>query len=140
MAKKSEPRSLGHSPFRELVGATFTRAEDGYSECVLEVTEKVFNSYGTLHGGAFFTLADAGMGAALYAGLAEDEICTTIETNVVFFKSVKAGKLTCASRVIHRGATVAAAEAEIRLGSELVAKALGTFSIRKERAKEDRKP
>jgi len=140
MAKKYAPRLLGYSPFRELVGATFTRVEDGYSECVLDVTEKLFNPYGTLHGGAVFTLADAGMGAALYAGVEEDEICTTIETKVVFFRPVKSGKLTCASKVIHRGGTIAATESEIRLGSELVAKALGTFSIRKEREDKDRKP
>jgi len=63
-----------YSPFRELVGVVFTEIESGYSKSVLEVGEKLFNAGGFLHGGVAYTLADSGMGVALWASLGEDEV------------------------------------------------------------------
>ena len=55
----------------------------------------------------------------------------TIETSIFYFKAVSAGALTCESRVVHRGKRIAVMEAEIMNGEQLVAKAVGTFSIYK---------
>jgi len=57
----------GFSPFRDLVGVTFTKVEGGYSHCVVEVDKKLLNPAGIVHGGALYTLADSGMGAALFS-------------------------------------------------------------------------
>src|SRR5512136_1064263 len=121
----------GFSPFRDLVGVTFTKVDNGYSQCTLEVDKKLMNPGGIMHGGALSTLADSGMGAALYSFVGEDEIFVTIETSVFYFKAVSAGRLTCESRVVHRGKRIAVMEAEIKNGEQLVAKAVGTFSIYK---------
>ena len=119
----------GFSPFRELVGVTFTKAESGYSHCYLEVDKKLLNPAGIVHGGAIYTLADSGMGVALYSFVGEDEVFVTIETSVFYFKAVSSGTLTCESKVVHRGKRIAVTEAEIKNGEQLVAKAVGTFSI-----------
>ena len=119
----------GLSPFRDLVGVTFTRIDNGYSQCVLKVKKKVMNPGGIVHGGALYTLADSGMGVALYSFVGEDEVFMTIETSVFYFKAVSSGTLTCESRVVHRGKRIAVVEAEINNGEQLVAKAVGTFSI-----------
>jgi len=123
----------GFSPFLELVGVTYTAIENGYSEAVLEVTEKLLNSQRIVHGGATFTLADCGMGAALYSCLQRNERVRTIETKIVYFKAVKSGTLTCDTQVVHRSKSIAALESEIKQRGKLVAKAIATFSIYKEK-------
>jgi acyl-CoA thioesterase len=121
----------GFSPFRELVGVTFTKVENGYSHCFLEVDKKLLNPARIVHGGAIYTLADSGMGVALYSLIDEGELFLTIEANIFYFKAVSSGTLTCESRVVHRGKRIAVMEAEIKNEGELVAKAMGTFSIYK---------
>ena len=121
----------GFSPFRDLVGITFTKVEGGYSHCVVEVDKKLLNPAGIVHGGALYTLADSGMGAALFSFVDEGELFLTIETSVFYFKAVSSGTLTCEARVVHRGKRIAVMEAEIKNGEQLVAKAVGTFSIYK---------
>ena len=83
MLEKFPIHSEGFSPFRELVGVTFVKVDEGYSQCVLEVHEKLLNPFGTLHGGVAFTMADSGMGVALFSIMDENDICSTIETNII---------------------------------------------------------
>jgi len=131
MPRQYPMAAKGLSPFRDLVGVTFTRVDDGYSHCVLEVDKKLLNPAGIVHGGALYTLADSGMGAALFSFVDEGELFLTIETSVFYFKAVSSGTLTCEARVVHRGKRIAVMEAEIKNGEQLVAKAVGTFSIYK---------
>jgi acyl-CoA thioesterase len=119
--------------FAALIGLTFTKLEKGHSQCTLEVQDKLLNPHRTLHGGAIFTMADSGMGATLYSCIDDDELCSTIGTNIVYFKAAKSGSLTCDTKVIHISKTIAALESEIRQGGNLVAKAFGTWSIYKEK-------
>jgi len=121
----------GFSPFRDLVGVTFTKVDDGYSHCVLKVDKKLLNPAGIVHGGALYTLADSGMGAALFSSVGEGEMFLTVETSIFYFKAVSSGTLTCESKVVHRGKRIAVMEAEIRNEGQKVAKAMGTFSIYK---------
>jgi acyl-CoA thioesterase len=122
-------QTKGTSPFRELVGVTFTEAENGYSRCVLDVKEKLFTPGGFVHGGATFTMADSGMGVALWSTLEEGEMFLTIDSSIKYFKSVKSGTLVCESRVIHRSKNFAILESEITNDGHLIAKAMGTFSV-----------
>ena len=123
------PLERGFSPFRDLVGITFTKVECGYSHCTVDVEKKLLNPAGIVHGGALYTLADSGMGAALFSFVDENELFLTIETSVFYFKAVSSGTLTCESRVVHKGKRTAVMAAEIKNGGQLVAKAVGTFSI-----------
>ena len=75
-------QTKGTSPFRELVGVTFTKAENGYSHCVMEVREKLFTPGGFVHGGATFTMADSGMGVALWSTLDKGDMFLTVENNI----------------------------------------------------------
>jgi len=146
MAKEFPAELEGFDPFGDLIGLTFTRCEDGFSRCLIEVSEKLLNPHKTLHGGVAYSMADTGMGAALYTRMDEGELCATIEIKIVYFKAVTtgkltcdtkqavtSGKLTCDTKLIHRSKKIAALESEIKLGEQLVAKALGTFSIFEDR-------
>ncbi|MBW2054078.1 MAG: PaaI family thioesterase [Deltaproteobacteria bacterium] len=127
MSKKS-PLELNDShPFGELIGLNFTKLEDGYSRCVLEVKKKLLNPYNYLHGGAIYSMADTGMGGALSQLLNQNELCATVEIKISYFVPVTSGTLTCDTRVVHKGKKIATLESEIRQDETLVAKAIGTF-------------
>src|SRR3972149_5225075 len=79
--------------------------------------------------GVTFTMADSGMGIALWSTLEEGEMFLTIDSNIKYFKSVKSGTLVCESRVIHRSKNFAILESEITNDGHLIAKAMGTFSV-----------
>jgi len=123
--------SEGSGPFQELIGLRYPRIEKGYSQCVLEVSEKLLNFNRSVHGGAMYTLADAGMGGALYSTLDKAELGTTIEVQIAYFKPVTSGTLTCDTRVVHKTRTFASLESEIMNDGRLVAKATGTWHISK---------
>lgn len=99
------------------------------SVCRLEVAPKHLNPHGVLHGGVLYSMADQGMGAAVYTVLDEGESCATIEVKIVYLAPVRDGVVTCDSRVINRGKRVITLESEVRTPDRLVAKALGTFAV-----------
>jgi len=133
MPKKVPKELKGFDPFGDLIGLTFTSCEDGSSQCVLQVDEKHLNPHRTLHGGVAYSLADTGMGGALYTRMEEDELCATIEIKIVYFRAVTSGTLTCDTELILRSKRIATLESEISNDGNLVAKALGTFSIFQEK-------
>ncbi|RJP28318.1 MAG: PaaI family thioesterase [Actinobacteria bacterium] len=119
----------GFHPFGELIGLEFTAIGEGRSRCELQVRDELFNPHGVLHGGVVYSMADTGMGGALYSLLEEKELCTTVEIKIAYFAAVKEGKLACDTRVIERRSRIAILESEVTGGDRLVAKALGTFYI-----------
>ncbi|MGB4862296.1 MAG: PaaI family thioesterase [Tepidiformaceae bacterium] len=126
MAKESLP-PMG---FQLLVGFDIPERGDGFSRARVTLTEDHMNPHGVCHGGVLYSLADTGMGAAVYSRLAENESCATIEVKMVYMASVRAGALIdCESRLIHKGKRIAVLESEVKSGERLVAKALGTFAI-----------
>ena len=131
MTERIPPGVKGFSPFIDLMGLNFTKCEDGHSQCLLEVKAQLLNAQKMLHGAVTYAMADSGMGLALYSCIGDDEAIATIETNIVYFRSVTSGVLTCDAKVIHRSRRIATAEAEITNEGRPVAKALGTFSILK---------
>ncbi len=122
-------KSKDFNPFGQLIGLSFSGRERGWSRCVLEVTEKLLNPHGVLHGGVIYSMADTGMGAALYTDLDRNEACTTVEIKIAYFKPVTSGTLTCDSEVIHRGNRIVTLESEVKSDEQLIAKATGTFYI-----------
>ena len=133
MSKIVPVNAKGFDLFGDFIGLTMTKCENGYSQCVLKVNNTLFNPLGTTHGGATYTMADSGMGSALYATLNEDELCSTVETQIIYFKAVKSGKLICDTKIIHRSKRYAVLESEIKHDGQLVAKAVGTWIIYKKR-------
>lgn len=116
-------------PFVDRLGARFVEVANGTSLLSLQVGPDHFNGHGVVHGGVLFTLADTGMGAALYTTLAPSEICTTIEVKINYFRPVLEGEVECRSRVVHRGRSTATLESELVANGKLVGKATGTFAI-----------
>jgi acyl-CoA thioesterase len=131
--KKIPQEVEGFNPFGDLMGISFVKADGGYSQCLLKVDEKLMNPQKALHGGVAYSLADTGMGGALYSIMEPDELCASIEINMVYFRAVTSGMLTCDTRVVHRSKRIVTLESEVYNDGRIVAKAIGTFSIFKER-------
>ena len=129
MTKKVDLNLEGFHPFGELIGFNFNKVEKGESQCIIDLERKLMNPHGFVRGGVMYSMADTGMGAALYTLLEEGELCSTIEIKIAYFKPVKRGNLICDTIVIHKGKTISVLESEIRNNEKLVAKAFGTFSI-----------
>ena len=129
MPKKFPLKSAGFNPFGELIGLNFHKCKKGYSQCTLEVNEELLNPHKVLHGGVIYSMADTGMGGALYSYLGDDELCATIEIKIVYLTAVTSGVITCDTKLVHRSRRIAVLESEIRNDESLIAKAIGTFSI-----------
>ncbi len=115
--------------FVEHIGMSIEAPGDGRSRCTLEVQAFHRNSIGRVHGGVAFTLADTGMGAALYPTLAPGELCATIEIKINYFKPIVSGQLVCLSEVVNKGRRVANMESSVYVDDVLVARASGSFAI-----------
>ena len=116
-------------PFVDHVGARITECAEGRSLLTLQVQPMHFNSQGAVHGAALFTLADTGMGAALFSILEPQERCSTIEVKINYFKPVLQGVVECRSQVVHRGRTVANIDSVLTVDGTVVGKANGSFAI-----------
>lgn len=116
--------------FTAAVGVRDLWFDGGRSRCSLEVDERHHNPGGILHGGVVFTVADAGMGAAVFSTLGTGERTTAVEAQVRFLHPVVRGRLTAESAVVHRGGRIATTKAELRDDrGRLIAIATGTFYI-----------
>ena len=100
-------------PVATLVGFTLGAVEPGSAIVELEATERHANPMGTVHGGILCDVADAAMGMAWAAGLAEGETFTTLELKINFLKPVWTGKLTATGRVVKGGRTIGLVECDI---------------------------
>ena len=116
-------------PFAELIGLKIVLEDDNTSFCSLDVSDKLLNPHNVLHGGVIYSLADTGMGGALYPTLENGELCATVEINICYFSAVRNGTIDCMTKLSYRAKTWAYLESEITNNGKIVAKATGTYSI-----------
>lgn len=120
----ARPPSFG----REL-GIHYERAEGGTSLLSLEIAPRHLNPNRVLHGAVSYSLADDGMGAALFSLLGDDEACATIEIKMNYLKPVTEGRLVCETRVVRKGRSIAVLESTVSVHGEPIAIGLGTYAI-----------
>ena len=124
----TEPQAMAH-PFADLLGFTVSSRGEGRCRIELDITPEHFNPHGIVHGGVLYSVADTGMGGALTSLLGDDEICTTVEIKIVYFRPATAGRLVCDTEVVNRGRRTAALESTVSAGDRILARAYGTFMI-----------
>jgi acyl-CoA thioesterase len=104
--------------FSDLVGLEFTEVDPEYSRGELEATDELRNPYGVLHGAVLYAMADTGMGAAVSAGLDDDQQCATIEVKISYFEPVESGWVTCETSVLREGGSVVYLVSELSQAEE----------------------
>jgi uncharacterized protein (TIGR00369 family) len=109
--------------------------EPGHAIFEMEIDERHHNPMGTLHGGIYCDLADAAMGFAYAATLADGEMFTTIELKINFLRAVRKATLTAEARVVKAGGTLGYVECEVKDEyGKLLAKAASTcMKLRQEK-------
>jgi len=114
-------------PISRLLGFVLKAIEPGRAVFEMEVDERHHNPMGTLHGGIYCDLADAAMGYAYAATLAEGETFTTVELKINFFRPVRKGKLLAEGKVLRAGAKLGYVECDVKDGEgKLVARSAST--------------
>src|SRR3954467_9543051 len=113
-------------PIARLLGMKMTALQPGLSVFAMQADERHHNPLGTLHGGVYTDLADAAMGWAYAATLAEGE-SFTIELKINFLRAVRQATLTAEAKVVKAGSTLGYVECEVKdEQGRLVAKASST--------------
>jgi acyl-CoA thioesterase len=117
-------------PFADLLGFEITARGEGQCTSELTALEAHLNPNGLVHGAVLYALADTGMGGALSSVLDADQLCSTIEIKINYFRPAKSERLRCESRVVYKGSRTGAMESELFDGEDrLLARATGTFMI-----------
>jgi uncharacterized protein (TIGR00369 family) len=97
---------------------------------VWEVDPDMFQGTGVVFGGYLAAMADSVSGLAMFTILADDEMFTTADLRISFFRPVSKGKLEFVSEVIHRGRRQAHVETVfVNDENKVVAKATTTQVI-----------
>ena len=117
-------------PIAQLIGFRLVAVKPGEAVFDFESSEKHRNPMGTLHGGVLCDVADAAMGVAFAATLADGESFTTLELKINFLRPVWNEKLRAVGRVVKRGNTVGLVECDITNASGvLVARSSSTCMV-----------
>jgi uncharacterized protein (TIGR00369 family) len=123
-------------PIARLIGFNVTSVRPGEAVVEFEATETHTNPMGTLHGGILCDIADAAMGLAYAANLAEGESFTTLELKINFLKPIWRARLRAVGRVVKQGRSTGFVECDvIDEEDSLVARATSTcMTLRGEQA------
>lgn len=124
--------AIPQPPMCALLGMRLIEAEQG--RAVFEGTpgEQHYNPLGVAHGGFAATLLDSALGCAVHATLPAGDGYTTLEFKVNLVRAITkdTGPLRAEGRIVHRGRTVATAEADLKDSSgKLYAHATTTCMI-----------
>jgi uncharacterized protein (TIGR00369 family) len=127
LARKVQRGEALPPPIGRLLGFVLKVIEPGHAVFEMEVDQCHHNPMGTLHGGVYCDLADAAMGYAYAATLAEGETFTTVELKINFLRAVRQGKLTAEARVVKAGSALGYVECDVAdQDGRLVARASST--------------
>jgi len=131
-------RALGRKvPFADLLGVQIAHHEPGRAVLRLEVRPELKNSWHGAHGGVIMTLADIALAVAARTRDPLAKGAMTVDLHVSFV-APGSGTLVAEGRCIRAGKSLAFCEGEVRDGQgDLVAKAVGTFMLRRGRAAAD---
>lgn len=132
MGAMSISKAIGrHVPFAELLGIKVAHHQPGLARLELNVRPELTNSFENAHGGVVMTLADIALAVAAMTHGDAATRAQTIELKLSFIGPGK-GKLVAEGRCLKAGNSIAFCEGEVRdAGGTLVAKALGTFMLRR---------
>ena len=122
----------GRPRFMELLGFGIERADEHEAVVRMDVPDDLMSPFGAVHGGAIAALFDTGLAIAVARRLGGADRIATHNLNVTYVAFSREQVLFCRARVVSLRKSVAVAEGEVATQSgTLVAKALGTFGVRR---------
>lgn len=119
-------------PIAATMNMRATEVEEGRVVFSGQPGEHHYNPIGSVHGGYHATLIDSAIGCAVHTTLPQGVGYGTQQLNVYYLRPVtkETGVLHCEATVVHRGRTIATAEAKLRdEDGKLYAHGTGTCAI-----------
>jgi uncharacterized protein (TIGR00369 family) len=116
-------------PIATLLGFELVEVEEGRVIFAAHPGPEHYNPIGSVHGGLAATLIDSATGCAVHTTLPAGTAYTTTDVQVRFVRPITrdTGRIECVGEVVHRGRTLATAEARLTAGDRLLAH--GTASL-----------
>jgi len=115
-----------------VLGRAIERADQTEALLRMDVPETLVTPFGTVHGGVIAVLFDTALAVAIARRLPAPNRIATHNLNVSYVAFTRDPVLRCRAWVVSLRTTVALAEGEVLDGAgRLVAKALGTFGVRR---------
>ena len=116
-------------PISLLLGFELVEVQEGRVVFAVEPGPQHYNPIGSVHGGLAATLIDSATGCAVHSTLPAGVGYTTTDLQVRYVRAITrdTGRILCEGTVVHRGRTMATAEARVTAGDRLLAH--GTASV-----------
>lgn len=122
--------STGPGPFSVLLGFRLVSATDDGAVIEADPAPEHCNGGGILHGGYLSALLDSATGWAVHAKVPDDVPAPHVQLTVQYVRAAVPGTtLVCTARCISAGRRIASAEAEIRQGDKVVARAVTSHAV-----------
>lgn len=94
---KNMEEFIKNDNFANYLGIKFLNYGDGIAEAEMSITNNHKNSFGTVHGGAIYALADS---VFAVASNSRDGLAMAINVSISYFKAVNDGKLIARAKEI----------------------------------------
>lgn len=120
---------LKNDRFAEYTGMELLAAGDGKATVKLLVKPHHLNAYGSLHGGALFTLADFAFAAASNS---RGTIAVGINATISYLKAVTDGELLAEAEEVSLGSKLSSYIVKVYQNNEVVALFQGMVYLKKE--------
>jgi uncharacterized protein (TIGR00369 family) len=118
-------------PFADFLGIRIATLEPGVARLALPLRPELLNSHHGAHGGVVMALADVALAVAAIARDGAAKGAFTVDLSVSFLGPGQ-GTLRAEGRCLRIGGSLAFSEGEVRdERGELVAKAIGTFKLKR---------
>jgi uncharacterized protein (TIGR00369 family) len=118
--------------FMRALGLAIERADEAEAVLRMDVPADLMSPFGAVHGGIVAALLDTALAVAIHRQVEPGTRIATHNLNVSYIAFSRERVLLCRTRVVSLRTAVAHAEGEVVTESgTLVAKALGTFGIRR---------
>ena len=119
-------------PFLDLLGVKAEEIGGGKARISVEPRPELLNSFDVFHGGVIMSLLDVAMAVAARSSRNHAGGVMTVDMSVSFMRSASSS-IVAEGRVLRGGQSLYFCEGEVvDIGGELVAKAIGTFKLRRE--------
>ena len=123
---------IGLPAFMEVLGLSIERADAEQAVVRMDVPDALMSPFGAVHGGFIAALLDTSFGVALHRRVDASDRIATHNLNVTYVAFSRDQILYCRARVVSLRKAIAIVEGEVTTtDGTLVAKALGTFGVRR---------
>ena len=121
-------RFIDSNNYPRLLGLVLDSIEHGRAVLSVEVSERLLQLQGIMHGGAIASLIDTAVALAIVSVSEPADRFTTVEMNVHYLRAIKEGRAMADARLIKIGRRIIVADCDVSdSGGTLAAKALVTY-------------